>query len=84
MGLFNRNPTNECSKDVGHCRDCKWWQGQASGTSDRVSLGLCMHAELVHFNLEVSGESGCNRFAPAPVLAGAETEVVPAFQPTFA
>ncbi len=86
MGFFSRSTCNDTHDACGHCQDCKWWQGEARGTSDRTSLGLCMHAELIHFNLEVSAESGCNRFEPAPALAGAEAQVdgAPVFMPSFA
>jgi hypothetical protein len=88
MSLFNwghsKDRAQNTEHDDGHCHGCKWWQGQAKGTSDRVSLGLCMHAELVHFNLEVSGDSSCNRFEPLPAMAGAEAEAIPAMMPAFA
>jgi hypothetical protein len=48
-------PTN-----CGQCGDCRWWQSDAKAGPD--SPGLCLHEELVHFELEVSAKSGCNRF----------------------
>jgi hypothetical protein len=48
-------PTN-----CGHCGDCRWWQSDANAGTDHG--GLCLHEELAHFELEVSAESGCNRF----------------------
>jgi hypothetical protein len=45
----------------GHCEGCKWWQSGPAGTADHT-MGLCQQPELVHFQLQVSAGSGCNRF----------------------
>jgi hypothetical protein len=57
--------------DTGHCDHCRWWQGEPTGTHDHDSPGVCQHEELVHFQLVVSADSGCNRFQPVPVGAAA-------------
>jgi hypothetical protein len=49
----------------GHCAGCQWWQTDTAGHADGTAahgLGLCLHEEIAHFQLQVSGESGCNRF----------------------
>lgn len=94
MGFFNRlksrsrspQACDDGSCDQGHCKECKWWQGQQgeSVSEQRLSLGLCLHAELVRFNVELSGDSGCNRFEPAVVTAAAEVESLPVMMPGFA
>ena len=45
----------------------------ANAEAGHDPVGLCLHEELAHFELEVSAESGCNRFQPerAAVPAGA-------------
>jgi hypothetical protein len=60
--------------ETGHCGHCKWWQGEATGTHDHESLGVCQQEELVHFQLQVSADSGCNRFEPAEVGAATGRE----------
>ena len=58
-------------EERGHCKGCKWWQAEHDGPSaEDAAIGLCMHGELTHFSLQVSGHSGCNRYTPAPVGAG--------------
>jgi len=57
--------------DRGLCRGCQWWQAEHEGPS-HGTVGLCMHPELTHFSLQVSGHSGCNRFL-AGVPVGAES-----------
>ena len=57
----------------GHCGHCKWWQHDANGAADHQDIGLCLHDELAHFELEVSGDSGCNRYQPAEVPAAQGT-----------
>lgn len=61
--------TDHDHADTGHCGHCQWWQGEATGTHDHESLGICQQEELVHFQLQVSADSGCNRFEPAEVTA---------------
>ncbi len=49
----------------GHCEGCQWWQTDTRGHADGANshgMGLCLHEEIAHFQLQVSGESGCNRF----------------------
>ncbi|HVK17597.1 MAG TPA: hypothetical protein VM533_11670 [Fimbriiglobus sp.] len=52
------------------CGGCRWWQSDRSALGDEDHIGLCLHEELAHFQLQVSSDSGCNRFEPAPVTAG--------------
>jgi hypothetical protein len=55
----------------GHCEGCKWWQSGPAGSADHA-MGLCQQPELVHFQLQVSADSGCNRFtAEVPAHATA-------------
>jgi hypothetical protein len=48
----------------GHCGECRWWQTDPDAEAGRDRNGLCLHEELAHFELEVSADSGCNRFRP--------------------
>ena len=59
-------------RDTGHCQACRWWQSSPSEAGDPHNIGLCLHEELVHFELQVSGDSGCNRFEPAKAPVAAE------------
>jgi hypothetical protein len=59
----------------GHCEGCKWWESGPAGSADHA-MGLCQQPELVHFQLQVSAGSGCNRFTadvhqPAATTSGA-------------
>jgi hypothetical protein len=58
--------------EEGHCKGCRWWQGEREIAAEEDAVGLCMHQELTHFSLQVSAHSGCNRFEHAEVgeLAG--------------
>ncbi len=58
--------------DCGHCAACRWWQTDPEAEAAHDAPGLCLHEELVHFNLQVSADSGCNRFHEAAVAVGAE------------
>jgi hypothetical protein len=68
LPLSSRSESHDC----GHCGACKWWQTDPDAHAFDESAGLCLHEELVHFNLQVSAASGCNRFrqAQVPVAAG--------------
>lgn len=55
-------PAAHDAAQCGHCEGCRWWQDDPA---DGHRLGLCLHDEIAHFQLEVSADSGCNRFAPA-------------------
>ncbi len=55
----------------GHCEGCRWWQTDSIGHQEgnnSHSMGLCLHEDLAHFQLQVSGESGCNRFENDPAI----------------
>jgi len=56
-------------RDRDRCGNCRWWQSdhRASGGEDHI--GLCLHEELARFQLQVSDDSGCNRFEPAVLAA---------------
>jgi hypothetical protein len=50
-------------QDRGLCKACKWWQAEHDDpAAEDTAIGLCVQDELVHFGLQVSGHSGCNRF----------------------
>ena len=59
------------SQGADRCGNCRWWQSDRSATGDEDHIGLCLHEELAHFQLQVSDDSGCNRFEPARVAAEA-------------
>lgn len=64
MSLFNK--LMDSGDECGHCKACRWWQAEREGTAaDDAAIGLCMHQELTHFSIQVSGHSGCNRFEQA-------------------
>lgn len=67
-------PNRYLDPNWGHCEGCKWWQNDSAGEFQR-SPGLCQQPEIVHFQLQVSGESGCNRFTDND-----PTEVVPSLR----
>ncbi len=63
-------------EDRGLCKGCKWWQAEHDGpAAEDRTIGLCMHPELTHFSLQVSGHCGCNRFETAAGV-GAEQVAV--------
>jgi hypothetical protein len=55
----------------GHCRSCRWWQAEHEDAES--AAGLCMQPELTHFSIQLTANSGCNRFemASAEELVGA-------------
>jgi hypothetical protein len=48
----------------GLCKNCEYWQVEPKAQVADATLGHCVHEELEHFNLRVSGQSGCNHYAP--------------------
>jgi hypothetical protein len=67
MSIYSR--IADQGEEQGHCKGCRWWQAEhEDAVHDNEALGLCMHQELTHFSLQVTGHSGCNRFEPAKVL----------------
>ena len=59
--------SDDCRSNCGHCGNCKWWQSDKDVVGSHEPIGLCLHEELAHFQLQVSADSGCNRFRPAEV-----------------
>ena len=57
-------------RGADRCGNCRWWQSDRPATGDEDHIGLCLHEELAHFQLQVSDDSGCNRFEPATLAAG--------------
>ena len=58
-------------EERGLCKACRFWQAEHDGpAAEDVTIGLCVQPELTHFSLQVSGHSGCNRFAPIDAAAG--------------
>jgi hypothetical protein len=54
--------------DRGLCRACRHWEAEHEGPAvEDATIGLCLHPELTHFSLQVTGHSGCNRYAPLGV-----------------
>ena len=52
------------SNEWGLCKDCKWWQLEPRAGIKATTVGQCIDEDLQRFTLRVSGNSGCNRFAP--------------------
>ncbi len=62
----------------GLCKDCEYWQIEPKAKVADGTLGLCVHDELEHFQLRVSGQSGCNHFkAGEPRRAEGSSEAPP-------
>lgn len=53
----------------GLCGGCKWWQSDVASELAQHMVGLCQQPEIVRFQLQVSDDSGCNRFEPAHAMA---------------
>ena len=51
----------------GKCKDCKWFQVEPDVSAGNNTMGLCIEDDLQRFRLRVSGNSGCNHFAPGEV-----------------
>jgi hypothetical protein len=67
----------------GLCKDCKWFQVEPGARAGDDTLGLCIEEQLQAFRLRVSGDSGCNRFAPgAPAHAAGSSAAPPTAGPT--
>lgn len=56
-------PNTESQQPPERCGNCRWWQSDRRSGPDPI--GLCLHEELAHFQLQVSDDSGCNRFEAA-------------------
>ena len=69
MSIFHE--IAETGDECGHCKGCRWWQAEhEESMADASVIGLCMQPELTHFSIQVSGQSGCNRFEHAQAGAG--------------
>jgi hypothetical protein len=67
----------------GLCKDCKWWQIEPKATGGNNTMGLCIEESLQRFRLRVSGNSGCNEFAPGkPARAAGSSATPPTAEPT--
>jgi hypothetical protein len=67
----------------GLCKDCKWWQLEPEANATNTTMGLCIEEKLQPFQLRVSGNSGCNRFAPGkPAFARGSSKAPPEAAPT--
>lgn len=80
MAEFNRDThAHHPEEERGLCKGCRWWQAEHDGpAAEDAAIGLCVHGELTHFSLQVSGHSGCNRFAPHEATAAGQLPVVAA------
>lgn len=69
--------------DWGECKDCKWWQIELEANVSNRTMGLCIEESLQRFQLRVSGNSGCNCFAPGePARAEGSNAAPPVAAPT--
>ena len=69
-------PNDADGQGADRCGGCRWWQSDQNATGDEDHIGLCLHEELAHFQLQVSGDSGCNRFEPAVLAVGTRSPSV--------
>lgn len=52
------------SDNWGKCKDCKFWQIEPEAAANDRTMGVCIVDQLEDYRLRVSGNSGCNLFAP--------------------
>ena len=70
------------ASDWGLCKDCQWWQIDPGAKSADHTMGVCTEEEIQPFRLRVSGNSGCNRYAPGePAHAAGSSAAPPTAQP---
>jgi hypothetical protein len=69
MSEFSR--IDDHGDDRGLCKGCRHWDAEHDGpAAEDATVGLCLHPELTHFSLQVTGHSGCNRYAPVLTPVG--------------
>lgn len=74
---------NMADANWGPCKKCKWWQIEPAAKVANNTMGLCIETKLQPFRLRVSGNSGCNRFAPGkPAHAEGSGASPPTAEPT--
>lgn len=67
----------------GKCKDCKWFQIEPAVKVHDNTMGMCIEEKLQPYLLRVSGNSGCNKFAPGEVArAEGSSESPPTAKPT--
>jgi len=67
----------------GLCKDCKWWQIEPNASAENLTMGQCIDEKLQPFQLRVSGNAGCNRFAVGkPAVAKGSSDMPPSAPPT--
>ena len=70
------------ASDWGLCKDCQWWQIEPDASIANTTMGLCTEERLQPFRLRVSGNSGCNRYAPGkPARADGSGAAPPSAEP---
>ena len=70
--------TNHETSEWGLCIDCKWWQLEPDAPTENLTAGYCIEESLQPFQLRVTGNSGCNKFAPgAPARGKGSSEKPP-------
>ena len=65
------------ASDWGLCKDCQWWQIDPGASIADNTLGLCTEEALQAFRLRVSGNSGCNHYAPGEPTHAAGSSAAP-------
>jgi hypothetical protein len=61
----------------GLCKDCEWWQIEPEANISNTTMGLCSEDDLQPFQLRVSGNSGCNHYAPGEPARAAGSSAAP-------
>jgi hypothetical protein len=61
----------------GLCKDCEWWQTEPEVKLTDTIMGLCTEEELQPYHLRVSGNSGCNHYAPGEPSRAAGSSATP-------
>ncbi|PQO34985.1 hypothetical protein DTL21_16045 [Bremerella cremea] len=70
------------SDSWGLCKGCKWWQIEPDASVTDQTAGFCIDEKLQPFQLRITGNGGCNRFAAGkPARAEGSSEKPPEAAP---
>ena len=65
------------TSDWGLCQECPWWQIDPEANRANTTMGLGIDAAPQPFRLRVSGNRGCNHYAPGPPAPAAGSSAAP-------
>jgi hypothetical protein len=55
--------TAKNSSEWGLCVSCKWWQLEPGVDPEHLTAGWCIEESLQRFQLRITGNGGCNKYA---------------------